>query len=65
MASELKSFIRIVDDEGFESHIELLNPSDLYYFLKNLKVGTKVQMRLIGWFGLNSEIVAPDATLPD
>lgn len=60
-----KNFIRFVDEEGFESKIRLVDNSNLLYLLRNLKVGTKVQIRLAGWFGLDAIIVSHDEELPD
>ena len=60
-----KNFIRLVDEDGFESKINLEDNSDLLYLLKHLKVGTRVQIRLDGWFGLDSMIVPFDAELPE
>ena len=58
-------FIRIVDEDGFESLIDLKNECDLFYFLNNLKIGTKIQIRSENWFSLNAEIVPFDSKLPD
>ena len=65
MSSETKNFIRLVDEEGFESKIDLKDNGDLFFLLRNLKVGTKVQIRFEGRFGLNSEIVPFDEKVPD
>ena len=63
--SEDKNFIRLVDEDGFESKINLVDNSDLLYLLRNLKVGTKVQIRLAGWFGLDAIVVPFDVVVPD
>ena len=65
MSSEEKTFIRLVDEDGFESKVDVKNTDELTYFLRNLKVGTKVQIRYDGWYGMDGVIVAPDAKLPE
>ena len=63
--SEEKTFIRLVDIDGFESRVDVKDNQDLTYFLRNLKVGTKVQIRYDGWFGLDGIITTPDAKIPE
>jgi len=65
MTNDEKTFIRLVDVDGFESRIDVKDNQDLTYLLRNLKVGTKVQIRYDGWFGLNGTIVEPNAQLPE
>ncbi len=65
MSSEEKTFIRLVDADGFESRLDMKDNNDLTYFLRNLKVGTKIQVRYDGWFGMNGVMVEPDADLPE
>ena len=60
-----KNFIRLVDIEGFETRVDLKNNNDLIYLFKNLKIGTKVQIRFDGWFGLDATIVSCDAEVPE
>ena len=65
MVNEDKTFIRLVDVDGFESRIDVKDNQDLTYFLRNLKIGTKVQIRYDGWFGLDGVILEHDAKLPE
>ena len=65
MSDEEKTFIRLVDEDGFESKIDVKDNQDLTYFLRNLKVGTKVQIRYDGWYGMDGLIVESDAELPE
>ena len=65
MSSEEKTFIRLVDVDGFESRVDVKDNQDLTYFLRNLKVGTKVQIRYDGWYGMDGVIVKSDAVLPE
>ena len=60
-----KSFIRLVDDEGFETKLDLKKNDELIYLFKNLKVGTKVQIRHNEWFGIDAVVVPFDAVIPD
>ena len=60
-----KNFIRFVDIEGFESRVDLKNNKDLIYLFKNLKIGTKVQIRFDGCFGLDATIVSCDVEVPE
>ena len=62
---EDKTFIRLVDEDGLGSKIDVKDSGDLSYFLRNLKIGTKVQIRYDGWYGMDGVIVAPDAKLPE
>ena len=65
MSNEDKNFIRLVDDEGFETKFDLKNNNDLIYLLKNLREGTKVQIRFDNWFGLDAVVVPFDAVVPE
>jgi len=65
MVNEDKTFIRLVDEDGFESKIDVKDNQDLTFLLRNLKIGTKIQIRYDGWYGLDGVIVEPDAKLPD
>ncbi len=65
MVNEDKTFIRLVDEDGFESRIDVKDNQSLTYFLRNLKIGTKVQIRYDEWFGMDGVIVEHDDKRPE